>query len=70
MSRRDWIIIAALVALAVAAEAAIGALTVAGGSEYVEFGIAMVLFVAVLVGSYLYVIAPTPQRRREERDNE
>ena len=62
-----------LAVLGVAAEAAIAVLTVAGGSEYVEFAIAMVLFVAILVGSYLFVL--TSQRgqnggqrgRREER---
>jgi hypothetical protein len=30
----------------------------------------MVLMVAILVGSYLFVIIPTPQRRREERDTQ
>lgn len=70
MQRIDWMIIVALVVLGVAAETAIAVLTVTGASEYIEFGIAMVLFVAVLVGSYLFVIVPTPQRRREERDTE
>ena len=58
--------IAVLAVLGVAAEAAIAVLSLTGGSEYVEFAIAMVLFVAILVGSYLFVIAPTPQRRRDE----
>ena len=39
--------------------------------EYPKFAIAMVLFVAILAGAYLFVIMPTrPQRRREERDAE
>jgi hypothetical protein len=64
--------IAVLAALGVAAEAAIAVLTVRGGSEYLEFAIAMGLFVAILVGSYLFVITSSSQRggqrgRREER---
>jgi Zn-dependent protease len=70
MQRMDWMMIVALVVLGVVAETAIAVLTLMGASEYIEFGIAMVLFVAVLVGSYLFVIVPTPQRRREERDTE
>jgi hypothetical protein len=39
--------------------------------EYLKVAIAMVLFVAILVGSYLFVIMPTPpQRRRDTRDAE
>jgi hypothetical protein len=39
------------------------------GSEYLEFGIAMVLMVAIPLSSYLHVI--TPQRRpRRQRGNE
>ena len=63
-----------LAVLGVAAEAAIAVLSVTGGSEYVEFAIAMVLFVAILVGSYLFVLTPSQsgqQRgRREERGSE
>ncbi len=70
MHRRDWVMIGSLVALGVAATIAIGVLTVIGGSEYLKFAIAMVLFVTILVGSYLYVIAPTPQRRRDEGGSE
>jgi len=62
--------IGSLVALGVAAMIAMGVLTVTGGSEYLEFAIAMVLFVAILVGSYLFVIVPGPRRRREDRDAE
>ena len=62
--------IAVLAALGVAAEAAIAVLTVTGGSEYVEFAIAMVLFVAILVGSYLFVLTSSQsgqQRGGEQR---
>jgi len=58
--------IAVLAVVGVAAEAAIAVLSLTGGSEYLEFAIAMVLFVAILVSSYLFVIRPTPQRRRDE----
>ncbi len=57
----------------VAAEAAIAVLSLTGGSEYLEFAIALVLFVAILVGSYLFVIRPIttpPQGRRDEGDAE
>ena len=61
--------IAVLAVLGVTAEAAIAVLSLTGGSEYLEFAIAMVLFVALGVGSYLFVL--TSQRghrggRREE----
>jgi hypothetical protein len=73
MLRRDWIIISALVVLWGAAETAIAVLTVAGPSEYaeyIEFGIVMVFFIALLVASYLYVIMPPGRSQREERDND
>ena len=70
MDRGMFTTLVVLAVLGVAAEAAIAVLTVAGGSEYVEFAIAMVLFVAILVGSYLFVIRPTPQRRRDEGGTE
>jgi membrane protein implicated in regulation of membrane protease activity len=63
-----------LAVLGVAAEAAIAVLSLTGGSEYLEFAIAMVLFVAILVGSYLFVLTSSQsgqQRgRREERGSE
>jgi hypothetical protein len=68
MDKRDYIMFATLAVLAVAAFIAVGALTVLGASEYIEFGIVMVLFVVILVGAYLYVI--TPQKQRAERDSE
>ena len=45
MDRGMFTTIAVLAALGVAAEAAIAVLTVRGGSEYLEFAIAMGLFV-------------------------
>ncbi len=59
-----------LAVLGVVAEAAIAVLSLTGGSEYVEFAIAMVMFVLILVGSYLFVIRPTPQGRRDEGGTE
>jgi hypothetical protein len=67
---RDWMMIGPLVALGVAANIASGVLTVIGGSEYPRFAIEMVLFVAILAGAYLYVIASPLQRRRDEGDTE
>jgi hypothetical protein len=37
-------------------------LTLAGGSEYVEFALAMVFFVAFLVGSYWWIVFGPGQR--------
>ena len=59
-----WKTIAVLAVLGVVAEAAIAVLSLTGGSEYLEFAIAMVLFVALGVGSYLFVL--TSQRGRRE----
>ena len=71
MDRGMFTTIAVLAALGVAAEAAIAVLSLTGGSEYVEFAIAMGLFVAILVGSYLFVLTsrrgqPGGQRGRRE----
>ena len=46
----------------VAAEAAIAVLSLTGGSEYLEFAIAIVLFVALLVGSCLFVLTARAAR--------
>lgn len=70
MRRSDWILIGTLMVISVAAQLTIGVLTVMGAPEYVEFAIAMVLMVAIVVGSYLFVIMPTSRSRREERDTE
>ena len=69
MDRGMFTTIVVLAVLGVVAEAAIAVLSLTGGSEYLEFAIAMVLFVLILVGSYLFVL--TSQRgqrggRREE----
>lgn len=69
MDRRDRITIAVLVVLGVAAFVAIGVMTLVGASEYLEFVVAMAMFIAILVGSYLFVITPQKQRE-EERDTE
>lgn len=69
MRKGDRITIAILVVLGVAAYFAIGVLTILEASEYIEFAIAMAMFVAILVGSYLFVITPQKQRE-EERDTE
>jgi membrane protein implicated in regulation of membrane protease activity len=64
MRKGDRITIAVLVMLGVAAFIAIGVMTLLGASEYLEFAVAMAMFVAILMGSYLFVI--TPQKQREE----
>jgi cation transport ATPase len=69
MDKRDRITIATVMVLGVVAFIAIGALTILGAPEYIEFAIAMVMFVAILVGSYLFVITPQKQQS-EERDSE
>jgi CHASE2 domain-containing sensor protein len=69
MRKSDRITIAILVVLGAAAFIAIGVLTLLQASEYIEFAIAMAMFVAILVGSYLFVITPQKQRE-EERDTE
>jgi len=69
MGRGAWILIAALVALGVAAVTAKAMITLAKGSEYLEFAIVIVLFLAALLGSYWLLLAP-PGQHGEERDNE
>jgi membrane protein implicated in regulation of membrane protease activity len=68
MRKGDRITIAVLVVLGVAALVAIGVMTLLEVSEYLEFAVAMTMFAAILVGSYLFVI--TPQKQREERDTD
>lgn len=58
MSKRDYVMFAVIAVLGVAAFATIGVLTLLEGPEWVKFVIAMVFFVTILVGSYLYVIGP------------
>jgi cation transport ATPase len=69
MRKGDRITIAVLVVLGVVAFAAIGVMTLLGAPEYLEFAVAMTLFAAILVGSYLFVITPQKQRE-EERDTD
>ena len=69
MRRGDQITIAILVVLGVVAFIGLGVLTILEAPEYVEFLVVMVLFVAILVGSYLFVITPQKQRE-EERDTD
>jgi energy-converting hydrogenase Eha subunit C len=69
MRKGDRITIAILVVLGVVAFVAIGVMTLLGAPEYLEFAVAMALFAAILVGSYLFVITPQKQRE-EERDTD
>ncbi len=66
---RDWITIAVVVVLGAGAFLAIGVLTLLGAPEWIEFVVAMVMFVAILVGAYLVVVTPQ-QQREEERDTD
>jgi hypothetical protein len=68
MGRGDRILIMALAALGVAALVAMAVITLTEGYEYLEFAIVMVLFIAVLVGSFWFLLAPAGQG--EEEDNE
>jgi hypothetical protein len=68
MGRGAWILIMALAALTIAALIAMLVITLTEGSEYLEVAIAIVLFIAVLLGSYWFLLAPAGQG--EEQDNE
>lgn len=68
--RSDWLLIGSLVVLGAAAKIALAVLTLLGASEYLKFAIVIGWFVAILVGSYFYVLMPTPNRLRKERDSE
>ena len=67
MSKRDYVMFAVIAVLGVSAFTTIGTLTLLEGPEWVKLVIAVVFFITVLVGSYLYVIGP--QKQREERDS-
>jgi protein-S-isoprenylcysteine O-methyltransferase Ste14 len=69
MGRGAWILIAALVGLGVAALTATVMIRLLEGSEYLEFAIVIVLFLAVLLSSYWFLLAPAGQQG-EEPDNE
>ncbi len=68
MQRSDWIVIGVIVALIAAGQIAIALLTLLEGPEWIEFVIAMVLFVVALAGAYWFIFAPQslPQEREEE----
>ena len=68
MGRGPWMQIMSLAALGVAALVAMAVITLTERSQYLEFAIAMVLFIAVLLGSYWFLLAPAGQG--EEQDNE
>ena len=68
MSKRDYVMFAVIAVLGVSAFTTIGMLTLLEGPEWVKLVIAVVFFITVLVGSYLYVIGP--QKQREERDSD
>jgi hypothetical protein len=66
MGRSDRIIILALAALGVVALIAMAVITLTEGSELLEFAIVMVFFIAVLVGSYWFMLAPAGQGEQED----
>jgi membrane glycosyltransferase len=66
MGRGDRIIIMALAALGVVALIAMAIITLTEGSEYLEFAIVIVFFVAVLLGSYWFLLAPAGQGEKED----
>ena len=54
---RTSLIVTALCALiGMVAFVSIGVLTLTGGSEYIEFALAMVFFVSFLVGAYWWIV--------------
>jgi membrane protein implicated in regulation of membrane protease activity len=64
MERSDKILISALAALGMVALAVIFVLSLLRVPEWLQFVMALVLFVALGLGAYRYVI--TPSGRREE----
>ena len=70
MGRGAWILIMSLVALGVAALTAMAMITLTEGSAYLEFAIVIVLFLAVLLGSYWFLLAPPGQGEEKEEENE
>jgi membrane glycosyltransferase len=66
MGRSDRIIILALAALGVVALIAMAVITLTEGPELLEFAIVMVFFVAVLLGSYWFMLAPAGQGEKED----
>ena len=66
MGRADWIIILALAALSVVGLIAMAVITLTEGSEYLKFAVVMVLFIAVLIGSYWFMLAPAGHGEKED----
>ncbi len=68
MGRGDKIWIAALAALGVVAMAVMFVLTLLGSPEWMQFVLAMVLFVALGLGAYRYVITPSGRGQESGSD--
>jgi membrane glycosyltransferase len=66
IGRSDRIIILALAALGIVALIAMAVITLTEGPELLEFAIVMVFFVAVLLGSYWFMLAPAGQGEKED----
>ncbi len=60
--RTTSIVTAVIALLGISALVGIFFLTVTGGSEYVEFALAMIMFVAILIGSYWFVVLGSGRR--------
>jgi hypothetical protein len=54
--RTTKVVTAACAVVGLIALAGVAILTIIGGSEYIEFALAMVFFVAFLVGAYWWVV--------------
>jgi hypothetical protein len=54
--RTSQIVLAMVALVVIAATGFIAILTITGSSEYAQFAAAMVVFVALLIGSYWYVM--------------
>ena len=39
-------------------------------SEYVQFGLAMALMIALLLGSYWFVLSPSRAEKQQEKESE
>lgn len=55
-TRSNKIIFAVLGLIVIATMSGIAFLTVTGGSEYIKFALAMIMFVTILGGSYWWVV--------------
>ena len=55
-NRSNKIIFAVLGLVVIATMSGIAFLTVTGGSEYIKFALAMIMFVTILGGSYWWVV--------------